>query len=127
MQTAAQVFEEAVQLQGDGDLPKALVCFLHAVDLDASDSRYWLSLGVCLLRLRHWNEAAMALSRGIELKPHYAEADARLFLAEALSNAGEIARAREQLLVVASMEPSYPSYDKPMLEARKLLASGSPQ
>jgi len=91
--------------------------------LDPSDARYQISLGVCLLQLRHWDEAVKALSRGVELKPHYAEADARLFLAEALANAGDLARAQEQLKVVASMEPSYPSYDKPMAEAKKRLAS----
>ena len=123
MQTAEKAFKEGWRLQEHGDLPGALVCFRRAVDLDNSDSRYWISLGVCLLRLRHWGQSVEALNRGIELKPHYAEADARMFLAEALSNAGDLKRAREQLEVVTSMEPSYPSYDAPILEAKKLLAS----
>jgi Flp pilus assembly protein TadD len=123
MQTAAQEFKEGWRLQEGGDLPSALACFRRAIDLDKSDSRFWISLGVCLLRLRHWNQAVEALSHGVELEPHYAEADARMFLAEALTGAGDLARAREQLEAVASMEPSYPSYDEPMREARKLLAS----
>jgi tetratricopeptide (TPR) repeat protein len=123
MQTATQAFNEAVRLQGEGDMPKALVCFRRAASLDSSDARYEIALGVCLLQLRHWDEAVKALSRGIELKPHYAEADARLYLAEALTNAGDLARAQEQLKLVASMEPSYPSYDKPMAEAKKRLVS----
>jgi tetratricopeptide (TPR) repeat protein len=111
-----------VRLEQQGDLPRALVSFRRAVELDDTDSRYWLSVGVCLLKLHHWSEAAKALTRGIDLKPHYAEADARLFLAEAFVGGGELNRAREQYRIVASMEPSYPSYDKPMLEATKRLA-----
>jgi Flp pilus assembly protein TadD len=123
METAAQEFSAGSRLQEAGDFPKALVHLRRAVDLDECDSRHWISLGVCLLQLRHWNQAVDALSRGIALEPHYAEADARMFLAEALANAGDLKQAREQLEIVASMEPSFPSYEEPMIEANKLLAS----
>jgi len=66
------------------------------------------------------------LTRGVALKPHYAEADARLFLAEALKSNGNAKLAREQLEIVASMEPSYPSYDEPIDEATRQLAAMSP-
>ena len=119
---ADQRFAEALRLEEQGDLPRALASFRRAVELDDTDPRYWISLGVCLSKLRHWSEAAKALTRGIDLKPHDAEADARLLLAEALAGGGELNRAREQYRMDASMEPSYPSYDKPMLAAKKRLA-----
>jgi hypothetical protein len=55
------------------------------------------------------------------LNPHYAEADARLFLAEAYEKAGDILHAKEQWTLVSGMKGSYPSYDQPMAVARKKL------
>lgn len=92
------------------------------MDLDGADPRYWIALGVCLLKLRHWSQAAKALQQGIDLKPRYAEADSRLFLAEALVASGDRKRAGEQFEHVVGMKPSYPSYDRPIDEARRKLA-----
>jgi uncharacterized protein HemY len=94
------------------------------VGREPSDPRHWISLGVVLIGLRHWSEAVKALQRGIELEPAYAEADARLFLADALEGAGRMAEARRQWQIVVAMEPSYPSYEEPMVTARRKLAGG---
>lgn len=92
------------------------------MELDGAEPRYWIALGVCLSKLHHWSEAVKALQRGVDLKPHYAEADARLWLGEALLASGDRNRAREQFEHVAGMQPSYPSHDRPMRAARKRLA-----
>jgi uncharacterized protein HemY len=84
-----------------------------------------LNLGLALTKLRHWSQAVEVLTRGVALRPHYAEADARLFLAEALKSNGDRRLAREQLEIIASMEPSYPSYELPIDEAKRQLAAMS--
>jgi hypothetical protein len=56
------------------------------------------------------------------LKPHYAEADARLILAEAFESFGNVEQAAAQWRVVAQMQSSYPSRERPMEEARRKLA-----
>ena len=104
-------FKEGCSLAEGGDLPAALNRYRAAIDLDDTDPRYWLGLGVALSKLRHWSEAVDALATGVALKPHYAEADARLFLADALIAAGHQKLALEQLEIISRMEPSYPSDD----------------
>ncbi len=112
----------ATALQEGNDLTGALRLFRRAVELDGADPRYWIALGVCLSKLRHRTEAAKALQRGVNLRPHYAEADARLALAEVLLASGDRKLAREQFEHVIGMSPSYPSYDRPIKEARRKLA-----
>jgi Flp pilus assembly protein TadD len=106
----------------DKTLVSELNAAREAIERDRSDPRHWISLGVVLIRLRHWDEAVKNLRRGLELKPAYAEADARLFLAEALEGAGRLPEARREWRTVAEMEPSYPSYGEPMEQARRKLA-----
>ena len=96
-----------------------------AVKREPSDPRHWVALGVVLSRMRHWDEAVKALQRGVELKPAYAEADARMFLADALVGAGRRAEASRQWQIVVEMKPTYPSYDEPMTTARRKLAGPS--
>jgi tetratricopeptide (TPR) repeat protein len=118
---AEKVFDSANDLKSSGNLPEALKLYRAVVDLDPSDPRYWLNLGFCLLELRHWAEAIRSLEKGIALKPAYCEADARLSLAEALEASGHLKKAVEQWKIVSKMEPTYPSHDKPIEEAKKRL------
>jgi tetratricopeptide (TPR) repeat protein len=120
-QTADALFHAAHELQHRGDYAGALQSYKEAIRLDGQDPRFHISLGTCLLALRHWPEAVKALKRGLDLKPHYAEADARLWLAEAYEGNGEKKKAEEQLKTVAAMSPSYPSYDAPINEAKQKL------
>jgi len=122
---AEAAFQEGTRLEQEGDVPAAVANFRRAVELDDTDARYWVNLGAALSKLRHWPQAVEALTRGVALKPHYTEADARLFLAEALKSNGSARLAREQLEIVASMEPSYPSYGEPIEEAKRQLAAMS--
>jgi Flp pilus assembly protein TadD len=122
IKAAHEAFKKASELAEAGDLSAALKEYRQAVNLAPDDARHWIGLGVCLNELRHWTEAIKALRKGIELKPHYAEADARLFLAEALLADGQKSEAIKQWKIVEEMEPNYPSDDLPMEEARKNLA-----
>lgn len=115
---AESEFQAGHDLMEKGDFSEALKRYKKSISLKDEDSRYWISLGVCLLKLRHWNEAEKALKKGIDLKPHYAEADARLFLADALINGGKKKEALAQWEYISTMEPFYPSHEKPMEEAK---------
>jgi Flp pilus assembly protein TadD len=122
---AEKAFSEANRLAQQKDLAGALRRYREATDLRKDDPRYWIAYGVCLIELRQFEESVRALRKGIALKPHYGEADARLYLAEALLGARKRADARKELEVVAKMKPTYPSHDRPMVEAkRKLVEMG---
>ncbi|MBR1219262.1 tetratricopeptide repeat protein [Bradyrhizobium sp. U87765 SZCCT0131] len=122
-EAAVSAFRRGCDLQAAGDRPAAITHYRTAIDLDATDPRFWIAFGQCLSELHHWDEAIRALTRGIALKPHYCEADARLMLAEALYGAGRLRDARTQWDIVSRMQPEYPSYDLPMQEARQRLAA----
>jgi tetratricopeptide (TPR) repeat protein len=111
----------ALACENGADHNQAVKSFRRAIQCDPKDPRPRIALGRLLQRMGHLKEAIAELKKGIALKPHYAEADARLFLAEAYEKAHDIAKARNQWKVVAEMESSYPSYDEPMREARKKL------
>jgi tetratricopeptide (TPR) repeat protein len=110
------VFERQGNLQGAAD------AYRRAIDLLAGDPRPLIALGRLQSRRGQHEEAIRLLQDGIALKPHYAEADARLMLAEAFERADNIENAVAQWRIVVKMEPSYPSDGKPMKEARRKLA-----
>jgi len=117
---------EASKLMEAQRYSKALTAYRRAVKVAEADPRVQIGLGVCLMKLRHWDGAIRALTRGIELKPHYAEADARLFLAESLFAAGDKRKAIEQWKIAEGMPSTYPSHEQPMDEARRQLALLNP-
>lgn len=108
-----------------GDHSAAVEEFRNAIEKDDSDPRYWISYGVCLMVLKRWEEAIDKLAKGISLNPAYAEADARLYLAKALLEAGRKSEAREQLEYVSRMKPTHPRYEKPIEEAKAKLVGMS--
>jgi Flp pilus assembly protein TadD len=112
---------DAHDLASTGDHLGAVAGYRAIIELNPSDPRPWMSLGVSLSKLQQWAAAVDALERAIALHPAYCEADTRIFLAEALLGAGNTARARVELEYVCGMEPSYPSYEEPMNSARRLL------
>ncbi|MGW8248712.1 MAG: tetratricopeptide repeat protein [Acidiferrobacterales bacterium] len=114
---AEKHFNTGNEYGAKGDHPSAVEEFKNAIEEDATDPRYWISYGVCLMVLKQWDEAIEKLEAGINLKPAYAEADARLYLAEALLKAGRKSDAIKQLEFISRMEPSYPGYEKPIEEA----------
>ncbi len=133
---AAELFEKVVALKPDwaeghvwlgsayeklGDEDRAVKEQQIAHELDPSDSRPLISLGVLRTRQRRFDDAIRLIEEGIALKPHYCFADAKLFLAEAFEGALKIEQAKQQWREVLELEPMYPSRDKPMKEARQKL------
>lgn len=108
---------EQLNLPGD-----AVSAYRKAIQCDQKDPRPKIALGVLLSNLGHMKEAIAELERGVELKPHYAEADARLFLADAYEKANQLEKAKEQWRFVEGMDPCYPSRDRPMKDARQKLS-----
>lgn len=105
---------------------EAEVSYRAATKCDPEDPRPQIALGRLLLNSGRFRDAIRELEQGVKLKHHYAEADARLFLAEAYEAAGDLPKARAEWFRIAKMEGHYPSYDEPMNEARRKLAQTKP-
>ena len=101
---------------------EASEAYRQAIQLLAGDPRPLIALGRLQLGRGQYSEAIESLEAGLALKPHYAEADARLFLAEAFEQSGNVEHAIAQWRVVAQMQPFYPSHEHPMEDAKKKLA-----
>jgi tetratricopeptide (TPR) repeat protein len=99
----------------------AVEAYQRAIQLLTDDPRPLLALGRLQSACGQYQEAIRLLEAGLAMKPHYAEADARLFLAEALERSGAVERAVAQWQIVLYMEPSYPSHDRPIEEAKRKL------
>jgi Flp pilus assembly protein TadD len=112
----------AFVLQRRDSLQEAENAYLRAIQLLAGDPRPLIALGDLQRRRGQYGNAIKSLEAGLALKPHYAEADARLMLAEAFACANNLKQAAAQWRLVARMEPSYPSDEKPMDEAKRKLA-----
>jgi tetratricopeptide (TPR) repeat protein len=104
-----------------GKLSEAVASLERAISLAPEDTRPRIMLGVCLTRLKDYAAAITHLRQGIALKPHYAEASAHLFLADALRQSGQIDAAREEWRLIFDMPSEYPDYENPRKEARRLL------
>jgi tetratricopeptide (TPR) repeat protein len=102
-------------------LAEAAAVFAKLIESALPDPRFHIAYGHCLQQLRHWEQSAVQFEHGLALKPSYAEADARLMLAESYAKAGNQAKALEQWRIIAKMPPSYPSYEAPINEAKALL------
>src|SRR5262245_13732412 len=75
--------------------------------------RFWIARGAVLLQLRHFDETARCLRVGIDMKPHHGEADARLFLADALWGVGRKVLAGAEWMTVSKMSPPTPVTSSP--------------
>lgn len=109
-------------LKQQNRLAEACEASRTAVRLLPGDPRPLISLGHDLLLSGRYAEAVPFLEEGLKLKPHYAEEDARFMLAEAFEGLGQIDKAADLWRQIVKMESTYPSYDRPMEEARKKLA-----
>jgi Flp pilus assembly protein TadD len=107
--------------QQQGHLREAVASFERAISLVPADARPQIALGVCLTKLKDYTAAVGHLRQGIALKPHYAEASAHLYLAEALRKSGQIDAAREEWRLIQEMPSEYPDYEVPLREAKQLL------
>ncbi|MBW3637350.1 MAG: tetratricopeptide repeat protein, partial [Armatimonadetes bacterium] len=99
----------------------AISSLRQAMRLAPENARYPISLGRIFLRRHDYSKAIKLFRKGISLKPHYGEAEAHLFLAEALVGAGNIEEARQEWQSVMTLQPMYPSFEKLHEEVRHLL------
>ncbi len=111
----------AVSLRSQNKLKQACDTERKAIDLLPGDPRPLLTLGYFLVMAAQYAEAIPFFEQGLKLKPHYAEADARLGLAEAFERLGQIEKATALWRQIVKMDPFFPSEDRPMEEARKKL------
>ena len=114
------LYREAIALGEAGEFGKAARLYKRLV-AKSTDPRHLIGYGVCLQRLGHWEQSVVQLERGVEVKPHYCEPDARLFLAESYLRVKQKARAIQQWRIVEGMPPEYPSYEATAKEARTQL------
>ncbi len=108
-------------LESQGRKEEAVGAYQQAIRLLPDDPRPLIALGRLQTTYGHYAEAIGHLEAGLAMKPHYAEADTRLFLADALERSGAVDEAIAQWQVVLHMEPSYPSRHLPMEEAKRKL------
>jgi tetratricopeptide (TPR) repeat protein len=108
-------------LERQGKTKEAVEAYQQAINLVPGDPRAVIALGRLHSTCGQHEQAISLLEAGLATKPHYAEADARLFLAEALERSGAVEEAVAQWQIVLRMEPSYPSHHLPMEEAKRKL------
>lgn len=113
-------YREALNLDEAGDLEAAAAKFA-ALIAGATDARFHSAYGICLQKLGHWSKSITQFEKAIALKPSYCEADWRNMLATSYVKAGQPFRAKEQWCIVSTMEPTYPSHDWPIDEAKRML------
>jgi tetratricopeptide (TPR) repeat protein len=118
---AEDLYKKCLSLEAAGEHEKAAT-FYRKLVRGSEDPRFHIAFGVCLQHLGRWRESLDHFRRGITLKPHYCEGDARLMLATSFLKVGLKNRAIEQWKIVVSMESEYPSYDAVQNEAKKMLA-----
>jgi tetratricopeptide (TPR) repeat protein len=122
--SAQATYTKAKELEAGGKHGEAAGIYKELVKL-SEDPRFFIAYGAGLQRLGHWQESSKNLRRGIDLKPHYCEGDARLLLAESLHQMGKKKEAIQQWKLVAAMQPEYPSYEAVPNEAKKRLAESA--
>ena len=136
LKEAMKAFRRVVELNSDwvegyhwlgsaqeksGELEKAVESYRAAIRIAPSDTRPLISLGVCLTQLGQFAEAVGCLRRAIDLKPHYAEASAHLFLADALRSSRQMEAACKEWRLVLDLPPAYPEHNSAKEEATKRL------
>lgn len=117
---AERSYRAAMELADAGQTGAAVIAY-KALCSKHADPRCFIAFGCLLQKLGHWDQSIAQFLRGLELKPHYSEGDARLMLAESYLNAKQLPEAMEQWRIVAAMKPEYPSYDAVPEEAKRRL------
>jgi len=92
------LYKQALELEGKGEHPEALTIYSELIKTK-DDPRFFIAYGICLQKLGHLEQSINQLEKGISLKPHYCEGDARLFLAESYLKANKKKAPRQNLWV----------------------------
>jgi len=61
------------------------------------------------------------IEKGLKLKPHYGEGDARLFLAESYIKTNKLNKAINQWQIITTLDSTYPSYEDVRNQAEEML------
>jgi tetratricopeptide (TPR) repeat protein len=117
---AEALYKEANELDNAGHHSQAAKIYEQLVELFV-DARFHIAYGYCLQQTNHWKESTWQFQKGISLKPHYCEGDARLMLANSYMKLRRQKNAVEQWKIVAAMNPEYPSYEAVPNEAKEFL------
>lgn len=117
----------AITLMDTGRRAEALAAFLQAVRLKPEDARVQIALGSCYFQMRRFEAAIECYREGLRLKPAYGEMAARLMLAHAYKNNGQIEAAVAEWRVVAGMKPVWDYEDDNPAQARRMLAEYDPE
>ncbi len=83
-------------LERQGKTNDAVEAYQQAITWLPGDPRPFIALGQLQSMRGQHQEAIRLLEAGLAMKPHYAEADARRFLAEALQRSGAVEKAVAQ-------------------------------
>jgi predicted Zn-dependent protease len=118
---ASVQYNKARELAESGNTGEAVRAYQELCERCPSDPRFFIAFGQLLQSLGHWEHSIERFLKGLELKPHYCEGEARLMLAESYLKAGHKAKAIEQWRQVAARNPEYPSYDLVPAEAKQRL------
>ena len=112
----------AFTLVSFGDLEQSIPHYEKAMELAPTDPRPVISYGICLTKLNRYEAAIRMLRHAIELNPHYGNASAHLFLADALLADGQIREACREWEFALTLEPVYPEHGSAHESAREMLA-----
>jgi tetratricopeptide (TPR) repeat protein len=118
---ASVLYNKARELAESGNTGAAVHAYDELCTQFPGDPRFFIAFGQLLQSLGHWEQSIEKFLKGLELRPHYCEGDARLMLADSYFKAGHKAKAVEQWRQVAQMPPEYPSYDAVPNEAKRRL------
>jgi len=114
---ASELFQSAVQLEVDGDLPGALKLFAAAIRLEPQP-RYLRRAAEAAVRAQELRSAEEYAKKAAELDPR--DASAHRTLAKVLRALGRSHEARAELETAARLEPSNPHIAAELEEITKL-------
>jgi tetratricopeptide (TPR) repeat protein len=117
-------YQEAIQFQERGLWLDAAAKLAELIP-GSNEPRFYAAHGICQQRLGQWNQSIRHFEKALALCPAYCEADWRNFLATSYLQDGQTNLAIKQWRIVAAMEPTYPSHDWPIDEAKRLLTTHS--
>ena len=105
-----------------GRLAEVEDSYREAIRLRPEDTRPHISLGLCLPKMGRHAEAIACYREGLRLGPAYGEMAARLMLADAYKENGQIAEAVSEWRIVAETKPVWDYEDDNSEEARRIPA-----
>jgi protein O-GlcNAc transferase len=100
---------------------EAIVMLREAVRLNPEDVRHPVLLGVYLLQVEQYSEAVSVLQEALKSDLGPGEADARLYLAEALLEDDQTEAACQQWRHILTMEVEETGEESPHIEAKQML------